>query len=577
MKFTNKEKENCVKKDRLQKNFIIEILKERKFKYICFFWSIISIQFVIGSNLQIKGYSINSLSTFIIDILKIVLISMIFIILHYLIKELFSKIIELNKNKKIQNKEKEDKIQNKYKIVIYFLIIIICWTPAILAFYPIIFNYDGPYQIRSYIFNELHAANPLIHTMLLSIFYTFGLGILDSVSLGMFLFAIFQMVIMASIFSYTVKFIEEKTNRKWLKNIILIFFAIFPFNQLFPIMTTKDTVFAGLALLFIINIYKIIKEKSTGINIIYTIFLAVLMLLFRNNAIYALLVMILVTFFIFIKDKINYKKLMIILISIFFLYQGADKFLIYILNAETTTGQSKTTIFSQAIAKVCNEKKDELTQEEKEKISFYYKDYEKLGKTYLPNISDNAQGLIIYDKVLENRDDFYKLLISLGKKYPIIYVDSFLNTTRGYWYICDNSFNQIGHQKRPNEMGCLELTFCKTIVIGEGYNLKENSLLPQLKNLYKKAFCQNEYTKIPILYVFFQPAIYFYILLAYMLYAIYKRNKVNLIIGSYLFSYFLTFFLGPTAIIRYIYAIIVCIPVIYSLVIDEIIKEKEGK
>ena len=35
---------------------IKEIIKEKKFKYICFFWSIISIQFILGGNLQGKGH-----------------------------------------------------------------------------------------------------------------------------------------------------------------------------------------------------------------------------------------------------------------------------------------------------------------------------------------------------------------------------------------------------------------------------------------------------------------------------------------------------------------------------------------
>ena len=57
----------------------IEIIKERKFKYICFFWLIISIQFVIGSNLQTKGYSICGFGDVIINLLKIIFLSVIFV------------------------------------------------------------------------------------------------------------------------------------------------------------------------------------------------------------------------------------------------------------------------------------------------------------------------------------------------------------------------------------------------------------------------------------------------------------------------------------------------------------------
>lgn len=56
-----------------------EIITEKKFKYILFFWIVISIQFVFGSNLQNNGRLFSSFSNFLIDIIKIVLFTIIFI------------------------------------------------------------------------------------------------------------------------------------------------------------------------------------------------------------------------------------------------------------------------------------------------------------------------------------------------------------------------------------------------------------------------------------------------------------------------------------------------------------------
>ena len=72
---------------------IVEIIKERKFKYIAFFWFFISLQFVMGSNLQTKGYTAKSTQEFWIDVLKIVILWVLFIILHYIVLNL----IEINK------------------------------------------------------------------------------------------------------------------------------------------------------------------------------------------------------------------------------------------------------------------------------------------------------------------------------------------------------------------------------------------------------------------------------------------------------------------------------------------------
>ena len=166
MRFIDKTKENIKKLN----NAIKEILSERKFKYICFFWIIISIQFVFGNNLQEKGYSIKDFNDLIISLLKIILLSIIFVMLHYSIMELVKKI---KMNKRRTEKPKKRLEIKKYKWGIYFLIIIVCWIPTLLAFYPAILSYDGGYQIRDYFFKGEMQHHPILITILYKAFYNF--------------------------------------------------------------------------------------------------------------------------------------------------------------------------------------------------------------------------------------------------------------------------------------------------------------------------------------------------------------------------------------------------------------------
>ena len=140
MKYINREK--AVK-------YIKENITDRKFKYITFFWIIIATQFVIGSNLQTKGYSIRNITELIIALGKIIGLSILFIIIHYCTLELYKKVKEKTKNK---NYKESNKWIEKYKFEIYFIIIILCWIPTLMAFYPCIINYDGGFQIRDYFF-----------------------------------------------------------------------------------------------------------------------------------------------------------------------------------------------------------------------------------------------------------------------------------------------------------------------------------------------------------------------------------------------------------------------------------------
>lgn len=545
-------------------------INRRKLIYISIFWSIISIQFIIGSNLQNKGYSINSTSELLLSLLKIVILSIAFTALHYLVLEFFKKHkkYEINPNNNYKIK--------KYSEFIYFLIIIIAWIPTLLAFFPVIQNYDGSYQIQDCFYYGITTRHPIIHTLMISSFYKLGEIYLGSTTIGMLLYSILQMTIMAAIFSYTIKFIEEQTNKKWLRNISLAFFATFPIIPLFSIMTTKDVLFAGFMLLFVINLYKIYEGKNKISDYIFFIIMSTLMILFRNNAIYAILVLIPFIILILRKNK-KTMKVMVILISIVVLsYQLVYNCLINITKATLDSNREKMSIFSQAVAKVCKEKEQELSIDEKNRISYFFVDYKILGKVYLPNISDNTKNLIRCNNVDHDKRQFYNLIIDLGSKYPRIFIDSFLNTIRGYWYIQDTSFSLIKHNQYPDTFGYLELPFYEE-ANPEECKVKGYSFLPELKEFYRDMFCRNKYRNIPILYIIFQPATYFYIVIAYLMYALYKKQEINLIVGTFLFLYFGTCFLGPVAIIRYIYGVILSTPVLLSSIVKNKKEEENEK
>lgn len=543
---------------------LFEITKERKFKFIAFFWTIIGIQFVMGSNLQTTGYLFTEVSDVFIAIIKIIILSSVFIIAHYYILKLIKR----------RNIQKEENIElKKYRWLKYFLIIFICWIPTVLALYPCILGYDGGFQIRDYFFLGKAQHHPLLITKLYSMFYAIGLN-LGKPAIGMFIFSLFQMTFMATVFSYTVKFIEDETHKKWLRNISILFYAIYPYNQLFSITTTKDVIFAGLMLIFIIYMYKMMKEKYKSPDYIFFILIGVLMLLSRNNAIYTLKVSLPILIIVLIKDRYKLFKIIGTFLFIIILYQNINDRL---YNEEGTEqvlindeGSLRISVFSQAVGKVVKDKGNELTEEEKVKISYFFKDYKELGKKYQINIADATAKLTNMKNINKDKKEFFKFIIELGKKYPITYLESFLNTTRGYWYIQDNSFNNISMYEHPGAFELYDYGIAK-----EGkYEVKHDSKIPVLKQYYIKMYCENNYTKIPVLYVFFQPGIYFYITLAFLLYTIYKKENNKIVIAIFLFTFFASCYIAYCSIIRYMYPVMVSTPLMIALVLKSNKEEK---
>lgn len=557
-----------------------EIIKEKKFKYISFFWIIISIQFVMGSNLQTKGFLITSFTDFLIDLIKIILFSIIFITLHYCITELYNRVKISKTETEKENREENEKETNKenikykkYRWLIYFLIIIVCWIPTLLAFNPCIISYDGGYQIRDYFFKNELAHHPILITKLYTAFYIIGV-IAESPAFGMLLFSIFQMTVMASIFSYAVKFIEDETHKKWLRNVSIIFYALYPYNQLFAITTTKDVLFAGLMLIFTIYLYKMVKEKYKILDCIFLVIIGILMLLSRNNAIYTLKVSLPFIILILIKNRKNLLKILVTFLIIIIAYQNINNLLYRLaennsIETRMDEGDLRVSTFSQAISKIAKDKKDELTEEEKQKIEFFFTDYQELAEAYKGNIADSTTKKVNTENINKDKKEFFKFMLEIAKKYPITCIESLLNTTRGYWYIQDTSFSEIDMYNHP---GVFEL-YDSGIAGGE-YRVIHDSKLPQLKKLYINMLRENEYQKIPILYIIFQPATYFYITLAFLLYIIYKRETNKLVIAIFLFTFFATCYLAHCSIIRYIYPIIVNTPLMLGLVIEN---KKQGE
>ena len=492
-----------------KRNKIINIICEKRFKYIALFWIIISIQFVLGNNLQKNGQIYTSVKNLWIDIIMCICMSIIFIALHYCILKLFEM-------KKPKIKE-EKNINSKHGVWIYFIIIFVCWIPTVLAFYPCNFGYDGPYQILNLLLLDLIQHHPIIITLLYSGFFSFGLNI-NSPTIGMFLFALFQMAFMAFVFAHTVKFISENTNKKWLRNISLLFYAIYPYNQLFSITTTKDVIFAGLMLVFIMQLYKMIDKKGKIADYIFLIIIGIIMLLSRNNSVYTLIVSLPWIVLVLLKEKDKCIKIGITLLAIIIMYKGIDSSLHKIFSDKSVNTSNdevglRAPTFSLLVGRTVRDNIDNLTEEEKEKISYYFNDCEKLGYTYQKNIVDATASMINSKNITKDKKGFLDFCIKLGAKYPMSYIEAILDKTRGYWYIADTSFSEI---QMYNSSGAIELYEFK--IAKEKYRINFDSKLPMLKGFYTKAFCKNEYQKIPTLYVLFQPSIFFYITFAFLLY-----------------------------------------------------------
>lgn len=545
-------------------------INKRKILYIYIFGLVFSCQLVLGYFLQEKNVFFNTLEQSTMEILLILGLSFIFtfigLALNYLIV-------------KIDFRKIKQEGQYKNKFFLYFLVILAGWFPIFLAFFPGVFSYDGPNQVFDNIKQTMK--QPILHTSMIRFLYNFGKRKLNSATIGLMFYTIIQCIIMSACFAYCTNYLNKKFNNKVINIITLLFFAFFPLNQLFAVITTKDGMFAAFTLIAIIKTIEMKEKENVKTNdIILYFFIVLLSISFRKNAMYAYLI-----FIIFYKPNKNVLVVKLTIVVAAVAYLIIDSLIQSKIKPQVLSIKEMTSVFVQSTAAI--KKYENISEDEKEFIKeFYSKD--DLEKYYNPSISDNIKDLLKLEYLDQHKLKYILKSTKLYFKYFRTSLISTLNTTRGYWYIADESYDSYFENKR-NDMGALELYTTRIYsknyleknrdkIKGETYyistsdnivGIKKYNLIPFIQKTYKDLFCENNYRKIPILNIVIRPAFYFYFLIAFLCICTYRRDKYNKQIGLFYFIYFLTCFLGPCALIRYIYVVIVSCPLLICMLFEQ--------
>ena len=328
-----------------------------------------------------------------------------------------------------------------------------------------------------------------------------------------------------------------------------------PIYGIFSITTTKDVIFSGLFNIALINLIELTKRADNILNnkknYIKFIIVFVLLLSFRNNMLYALIIFIP---FILIILKENKKKILVLFINIILVFFTYDLSLTYIFHIPSGPKIEAFSFVTQQLARVYNvENIDDKYKSQIEKL--YNNDS---LKKYNSHISDPVKSEFNTTEFLNNKSKYIKLYIDLGLKYPMVYIDSIINNNYSFFYLFDKLPDL--NSKTYIEINCLSLsnnTFNKS----ENCSKNVKFIYDFYYNLVNNAY----YQKIPILNIFMSMPFYLMILFLVVSYIIYKRKIKLLVPLMLLVCYVLTNLIAPVAIVRYMFPVFTCMPLIVYL------------
>ena len=439
--------------------------------------------------------------------------------------------------------------------------ILLCWTPVWLAYYPGLWNYD-PGQVWQVINHEYYTKHPLIHTLFMGVCFNFGYARGNS-NLGVAIYDWAQMVLMSSIFAYSVLFLKRRTENHLLCLLMVIFYALFPVHSILAISSTKDVLFSALVLLdtmLAIQYSDCVRDKNNGkqrtrlsIGLLIT---TTVMLLFRNNASYAFAGFLCIALIFTLLRKVSWRAFALLL-ACMILYLGCNMALIVGLHAKKSSITEALSVPAEQFGRIYYS--EEADEETKKLIEEYCNPQ---SMSYDPHLADYMKSSQSLDRIHTWEDviPFFKSSLQLFARYPAISTDSFLYLTEGWWYLGDTSCAGIYGDENPGD----RLGYLETSVLN-GFGITHESKLPSLEALYERAFTYNYYQKVPLLSLVFAPALYIWLFAFF--YTEMKRTHRFL----FIFHWFLLFtvLMGPCCLVRYAYPFILVVPIMLGVIISE--------
>lgn len=527
--------------------FMVYILKrvfKIKEKRIIIIGLIVS---VILSTIEILGYSLSINE--IVMIPKSAIIKFLgYIILFYTaIVLLFRKIDCVLKCK--SEKKEHIKKDNIKKFGFIWLLIFILWLPYFIKYYPGVMTTDSIFQTGQAIAYGLNSHHPMFHTLIIKLCLEIGNKIYDY-NLGVAIYSIIQMLIMSGIFSYTIYYMKKRNVSITIRIMSFLFFSFYPVFPMYSITMWKDVIFGGIVLLYIINVIELIHNTEKYLcswkTIIKFIIITLLLMLFRNNGIYAIILSIPIVLIIFRK---NFKKVLIIYLVPIILYYLFNSFAYNVLGASKGNIAEALSVPMQQIARVVKYYNDKLTENEKKEINRYLP-IDKIGEAYDPRISDPVKNLFQSEEFKGNKIEFVGLWLDLFFKYPREYIESFLYNSYGYWY--------------PDTCNWIYAT-----------DIAENEFGIKQSRIFDVSLLDNfiKVRNIPILSMIFSVGFAFWIAFIIVIYLVYRKKYKYIVTFVTMIALWFTTLASPVYCeYRYVFAIFTCIPILISVL--EISNEK---
>lgn len=429
----------------------------------------------------------------------------------------------------------------RFSGIIFFL-----YIPVFLAVYPGFFVYDAQDELLQVMTRSFTTHHPLVHVLFLGGIISLVHKLTGSYNLGIACYTVIQMVIMAGIFGWCVGKLKSRGRKKGYVALTVLYFGLCPVLVMFSLCSAKDGLFAGMLLIMVVMLSELLRAPecfmaSKG-KMALLAAASLLMMLLRHNGVYAFIVFSLV---LVVYLKRYWKKLLVYLALIFGAYLIVHNALTLVLSADASENQEILTVPISQMARVYQNNKDSLPEEEKEILYRYLSD--EALQQYTPKVSDGVKVHFNNQAFAKDKGSFLKLWLKWGAENPFTYLNAWFMTSYGFWYP-----DTVIDVYRGNTV----FTYTYEDSSYFGYEVEQpgtrQSILPGLNEIYRRMSLEIFQQKVPVVSMLFSPGFLFWVTAFCLCFWTYQKRMEKVVPYLPVICCYATVLLGPTYLVRYV-------------------------
>lgn len=476
----------------------------------------------------------------------------------------------------------ERKTERNWKeFVCIICILMLCWLPYLIIMFPgnvcqdaadevaqILQNSDYCWTIKSItpeypdtLWNNHH---PVFYTLILAVFVKLG-DVIGSHAWGLEIYCILQCGCLAAVFSYLIQYMKRQGVSKKIGRIMLVFFALNPIFPMWGVTLTKDIPFSIVLLMLVLKFYQFLKEPES-----FTIrsgicmgIWGLLLMLFKNNGFYMLLLMIPFSAWFLWKERRQFVRLLMVIIVPMLVFQiGVQGIFFQVFHISKGSVREMLSVPFQQTARYIQAYGETLDEEDAECILAILgkgeTSLQKIGDNYVPDRADRVKSRFNPNATSTDLKNYFAVWGKGLLKHPGTYVEAFLNLNYS-WFSFDSRQD----------------VRCYTGITGTDVtNMLEDVKNPEalahertMIQYYVKAL-----SKLPFTAWLIGFSCYTWAYLIFFLIMLKRKKYRELVACCILYANYLICFIGPVACTRYAVPMMVCAP---AVMIFAFAKEKK--